>query len=112
MAGGAHADFHRLLGDYVDNGVLRAILSAINRVIDWHTGLEPVEGEPELEKVMRAHTRITDAIAAGDEERAAAAMTRHLEGWEALMRRQKRLDEPILPRSLWIAHLRRNLTRL
>lgn len=99
------ASFHKILCECVENELLRVMLSAINRIVEWQTGLERV-ADAEVERAGRAHQKIAMAIDKGDAEAASSLMLHHIEAYESVMRKQGRLEEPILPRDRWSARLR------
>lgn len=103
-----HAQFHAVLGECIQNELMRVILAALFRVVDWHAGLENVS-ETDVERAGRAHERIAAAVAARDADAARERMLTHLAAFEDVMREQGRLDEPILPRARWVGYLRQHV---
>jgi GntR family transcriptional repressor for pyruvate dehydrogenase complex len=93
-------NFHRVLAECADNEILRVVLVALHDVLDRHVRLEVID-EREVSTVADVHRRIARAIADGQPEAAERRMLRHLEAFEALLKEQGRLDQPIVPRSRW-----------
>lgn len=93
-------EFHGALGVCSNNGVYRAILAALHRVIEWHSLSERLSDE-DIEGTTRAHLAIARAIEKGDDKGAARLMNRHLESFEAVLAEQGRLDQPIIPPRHW-----------
>lgn len=102
------AEFHTALGACTKNELFRVMLAALNRVVEWHAGMEAVS-EEDLERAGRAHARLASAIAEGRADDAAELMLRHLMAFEDVMRTQGRLDEPILSRARWVGYLRQTV---
>lgn len=99
--------FQSLLIDCIDNDVTRSIMSAINRVVRWHTRVDDIPPEG-LEAAAKAHAKIVGAVAKGDSKAASSAMLKHIEYLEKLMDDAGRLDGPILPRDRWVGYLRQS----
>lgn len=99
--------FQTLLVDCIDNDVTRSIMSAINRVVRWHTRVDDIPPEG-VAAAGKAHAKIAAAVAKGDSKTAAAAMLKHIEFFEKLMDDAGRLDGPILPRDRWVGYLRQS----
>ena len=93
-------DFHRALGDVVDNGLFRLMLTTLDAVLELHVPFEHLTSE-DVSQQRRAHLKIARSIASGDGDAAAAAMLKHLEGLEKVLGRQGRLDQPLVPRATW-----------
>jgi DNA-binding FadR family transcriptional regulator len=71
-------DFHLLLAELTDNPALRLFVQIVNQV----TGVQSPRStslEETASEVHRAHTRIAEAVLAGDAETAERRMRRHLE---------------------------------
>lgn len=97
--------FHDLLVDCVENDVLRAIMSAISRVVGWQTRVDDIPPDG-VKAAGKAHAKIAAAILAGDGDTAAAVMLKHIEAFEKVMGQAGRLEGPILPRDRWVSYLR------
>jgi GntR family transcriptional repressor for pyruvate dehydrogenase complex len=101
-------EFHKLLGECTGNEVMRVILAATYQLVEWQTDLEGVSAE-DVKSAGHAHAAIAQAIVDGDEERAAYLMLRHIEAFESVLAARGRLDEPALPRDLWVSYLRQTV---
>jgi GntR family transcriptional repressor for pyruvate dehydrogenase complex len=93
-------NFHRELAECAGNEIVRVMLVALHNVLDRHVRLEMID-EGLLPTVADVHRRIAKAILDGQPDVAERRMRRHLEAFEALLREQGRLDQPIVPRSRW-----------
>ena len=87
----ADVAFHRRLQEAVDNPVLRLMHEGLSHVLRETVRSRRLEAiaveEPDAEGVLRTdsvHYPIVDAIAAGDEEAARAAMREHFRNWQML----------------------------
>jgi DNA-binding FadR family transcriptional regulator len=98
-------DFHVALGASSGNQVLASLAAALHELVRFHVAIEDLDAN-DVEHSVRAHVRIADAIADGDVDGATSAMQRHLDSFEARMRAQSRLDEPLVPASRWNTHRR------
>jgi GntR family transcriptional repressor for pyruvate dehydrogenase complex len=98
-------DFHVALGAASGNQVLASLAATLHELVRFHVVIEDLDAN-DLEHSVRAHVRIADAISAGDIEAATSAMRLHLESFEARMRAQSRLEEPLGPASRWNTHRR------
>lgn len=99
--------FQSLMIDCINNDVTRSIMSAINRVVRWHTRVDDIPPEA-VEEAGKAHAKIVAAIAKGDAKAASSTMLKHIEFFEKLMDDAGRLDGPILPRDRWVGYLRQS----
>lgn len=73
------ARFHRLLSDAAHNELLAGFVASYTPLLrDRGPRLEAIDGYPEWE--LREHRGILEAVEAGDEERTADRMRRHLDG--------------------------------
>ena len=99
------AVFHELIITCVGNDVLRFILTAVTKVVEWHTRVDDVPAD-DVKAAGNAHAKIAKAIVAGDAKTASSSMLRHIEAFEAVMAKAGRLDGPILPRDRWVNYLR------
>jgi len=93
-------NFHRELAECAGNTIVRVMLVALHNVLDRHVRLEAID-ERQVSEVAEVHRRIARAILDGQPDTAERRMRRHLEAFEALLREQGRLDQPIIPRARW-----------
>jgi GntR family transcriptional repressor for pyruvate dehydrogenase complex len=93
-------DFHVLIAEMSGNVLFHMILAALHDVLEWHVQREELTAS-DVDQTWLAHKKIAQAIIAGDEARAARAMGKHIEVFEARMEEAGRLDEPIIPSSSW-----------
>lgn len=98
--------FHDAVGECANNEFLRIFLAAINTVIEWRTNVEETTGGT-VPDVHEEHVRIAEAIAEGDADRAADLMLHHIDVAEQELRRNGRLEQPVVARDRWVQHLRR-----
>ncbi|MCF7550787.1 FadR/GntR family transcriptional regulator [Pseudonocardia sp. WMMC193] len=94
-------EFHEGLGVCSNNDLLRMIIALFSHELTWHVPGENLS-EQDLADTRRAHRGIALAVAAGDPERAAAAMTRHLRQFERVLGANGRLDQPVVPKERWL----------
>lgn len=97
---GSGANFHQELGRACGNTVFEALLMTIGPVIELNPRPD-MSREEWFQGARRAHMRIADAIANGNESQAEKAMSRHLEAWVGFLRSGNLLDEPIIPAERW-----------
>ena len=71
-------DFHLLVADLTDNPAMRLFVDILSRVTSRHSS-RTATLEETAQDVHRAHSRIADAILAGDVEAAERRMKRHLD---------------------------------
>ena len=93
--------FHERIAELSENLLLRVLVIVPHDLLREHLRVESIE-DTDVEEANEAHLAIAKAIAAGDAERAARAMTRHLEAFERRMGRAGRLDRPIVPQEQWL----------
>ena len=93
-------DFHRELAECAGNELMRVMLVALHNVLDRHVRLEAID-ERQVHASADVHRRIARAIMDGQPDAAERRMRRHLEAFEALLREQGRLEQPIVPRARW-----------
>lgn len=93
-------EFHGAIGLCSNNGVYKVILSALHRVIEWHSLSERLSDE-DIEGTTRVHRAIARSIEKGDARGASRLMNRHLESFEAVLAQQGRLDQQIIPTRHW-----------
>jgi DNA-binding FadR family transcriptional regulator len=93
-------NFHRELAECAGNEIVRVMLVALHNVLDRHVRLEVID-ESLVTTAAEVHRRIAQAILDGQPDAAERRMRRHLEAFEALLREQGRLDQPIVPRARW-----------
>lgn len=99
------SEFHALVVECASNDILRSIMSAVNKVNDWHTAIDDVAVE-DVRAAGHAHAKIAEAIASRDPDKAASIMLKHIGAFEKAMGDVGRLDGPILPRDRWTRYLR------
>jgi GntR family transcriptional regulator, transcriptional repressor for pyruvate dehydrogenase complex len=93
--------FHQKIADMSDNLLLRVLVMVPHDLLREHLKGEAID-ESTLKEANEAHVAIAKAIAAGNAERAARAMMRHLEAFERRMDRAGGLDRPIVPQEQWL----------
>lgn len=94
-------EFHEALGVCSNNEILRIVIAAFGQELTWHVPGERLSKE-DREETRRAHRSIARAVAAGDADKASAAMLRHLQQFERVLAANGRLDEPVLPKERWL----------
>lgn len=93
-------EFHVALGRVSNNGLFDILMTALHDSLEWQMSGENV-GPLKVDEVTRAHASIADAVILGDADLASRRMYAHVGAFEAVLIKQKRLDEPIIPRSTW-----------
>lgn len=93
--------FHERIAEMAQNLLLRVLVIVPHDLLREHLRGEAIE-DVDVDEANRAHIAIAKAIAAGDANRAARAMTKHLEAFELRMGRAGRLDRPIVPQEQWL----------
>lgn len=93
--------FHVRVADLSDNLLLRVLVTVPHDLLREQLKGEAID-DATLREANHAHLAIAQAIVAGDEERAARAMLKHLEAFERRMDREGRLDRPIVPQEQWL----------
>lgn len=96
-------EFHTAIAACSDNEILRVVVAAFGQELAWHAPGDRLSHE-EMDETREAHRRVARAIADGKPDKAARAMRRHLEEFEAVLVAQGRLDEPVVPRENWLNH--------
>lgn len=94
------AEFHGQVGLWSGNEMYRVVLAAIHDLVNWQS-IEEDLTEEDLKVTREVHKKIAQAIAEGKDRLAANRMRKHLEGFEEVLRKQGRLDKPIVPRHTW-----------
>lgn len=100
VLGGNSADFHEMLAAATNNRVIGAVYASISPIVELNTAPNVAKGG-DISANDAAHRRIARAVAAGDGELAAEAMSRHLSALRDFMRRHGFDEMPILPASQW-----------
>lgn len=95
-------EFHEALGVCSNNEIIRVVVAAFGQELTWHVPGERLSAS-DMDETRRAHRSIARAVAAGDADRASAAMSRHLKQFERVLAANGRLDEPVLPRERWLS---------
>ena len=90
-------DFHRMLGRATNNGFMSTIMTAMNKVLEWQTTRQELTAH-EQSDTNSSHRAIAEAVYAGNGEKAAHYMQMHLQEFKALLERQGKLDQPVVPR--------------
>lgn len=80
-----NADWHVAIATASHNEIIEAVVSSLSRVILRSTEIEELNSEETMAVTLRAHERILAAIRAGDGDRAAAAMARHVHSYRELV---------------------------
>lgn len=93
--------FHEAIAICSNNEILRVVIAAFGQELNWHVPGEELS-DTQLEDTRRAHRAIARAVAAGNAERAAQTMRKHLERFEEILEAKGRLDQPVLPRERWL----------
>jgi GntR family transcriptional repressor for pyruvate dehydrogenase complex len=93
--------FHQRIAELSENLLLRVLVIVPHDLLREHLKVETIE-DTDVQEANGAHLAIAKAIVAGDADRAAHAMTRHLEAFERRMGRAGRLDRPIVPQEQWL----------
>lgn len=97
---GSGANFHEELAKACGNTVFEALLTTIGPVIELNPRPDMSRNQW-FDGARRAHLRIAEAVADGNEELAEKAMLRHLEAWVGFLRGGNLLGEPIIPAERW-----------
>jgi DNA-binding FadR family transcriptional regulator len=98
---GNEVAFHERIAEMSENLLLRVLVMVPHDLLREHLKGEEIE-DRDVEEANHAHVAIATAIASGDGDRAARAMTRHLEAFEQRLGRAGRLDRPIVPQEQWL----------
>lgn len=93
--------FHERVAELSENLLLRVLVIVPHDLLRIHLQAEEIN-DSDVREANEAHLAIAKAIAAGDANRAARAMARHLEAFESRMGRSGRLDRPIVPQEQWL----------
>lgn len=93
--------FHERIAQMSHNLLLRVLVIVPHDLLREHLKGEAIE-DTDVDEANHAHRAIAKAIASGDADRAARAMTKHLEAFERRMSREGRLDRPIVPQEQWL----------
>jgi GntR family transcriptional repressor for pyruvate dehydrogenase complex len=93
--------FHERVAELSENLLLRVLVMVPHDLLREQLKGEAID-DSTLREANDAHLAIANAIVAGDSERAARAMTKHLEAFERRMDREGRLDRPIVPQEQWL----------
>jgi GntR family transcriptional repressor for pyruvate dehydrogenase complex len=93
--------FHERIAELSENLLLRVLVIVPHDLLREHLKSEEID-EADVAEANHAHVAIAKAIAAGDADRSAHAMMRHLEAFERRMGRAGRLDRPIVPQEQWL----------
>ena len=102
-AGGQTAqwELHALLASITANPALELFVEVLNRVTTLYTPEEAAVSWEVRGASSEAHARIVDSVIAGDGDRAARRMRRHLEAWAGFMAErlpaEPRLDDVFVP---------------
>lgn len=96
-------EFHEALGVCSNNEIVRLVIAAFGQELTWHVPGEQLS-DRDMEETRRAHLSIAQAVAAGDADRAAKAMVRHLQQFERVLAANGRLDQPVLPPERWLSN--------
>lgn len=86
--------FHGAVADASGNEFHRVTLLGVLKIAEWQAP-GGRHSHDDLDEARRAHRRIAECIAAGDESGAEQAMTKHLLAFEAVVGEQGILDAPI-----------------
>jgi DNA-binding FadR family transcriptional regulator len=97
---GGSVGFHEAIGVCTNNGVVRAVLAAMESALEGHVVNESLSSD-DIEGTIRVHVRIAELISAGKAEEAETAMLRHLEAFISSVDRRGRLDDLAVSRSFW-----------
>lgn len=73
-----NVDWHLAVGAASHNEIMEAIVNSLSRVVLRSTDIRDFNSEKTMADTLRAHDRILQAIRAGDAERAATAMSKHV----------------------------------
>lgn len=86
--------FHGAVADASGNEFHRVTLLGVLKIAEWQAP-GGRHSHDDLDEARRAHRRIAESIAAGDEAGAELAMTKHLSAFEAVVGEHGILDAPI-----------------
>jgi DNA-binding FadR family transcriptional regulator len=80
-----NTDWHVAIATASHNEIIEAVVSSLSRVILRSTDIAEINSESTMALTLKAHDRILAAIRAGDGDRAAAAMSKHVHGYRELV---------------------------
>lgn len=80
-----NADWHVAIATASHNEIIEAVVSSLSRVILRSTDIDEFNSEATMAVTVKAHDRILAAIRAGDGDRAAAAMAKHVHTYRELV---------------------------
>lgn len=80
-----NADWHVAIATASHNEIIEAVVSSLSRVILRSTDIDELNSAATMASTLKAHARILAAIRAGDADRAAAAMTKHVHTYRELV---------------------------
>lgn len=80
-----NTDWHVAIATAGHNEIIEAVVSSLSRVILRSTDIAELNSEATMAVTLKAHERILAAIRAGDGDRAAAAMARHVHSYRELV---------------------------
>lgn len=93
-------EFHVALGRASNNGLFDILMTALHDSLEWQMSGENLS-PTNVDEVTRAHASIAEAVFLGDADLASRRMRAHVDAFEAILVEQRRLDEPVIPRSMW-----------
>ncbi len=80
-----NADWHVAIATASHNEIIEAVVSSLSRVILRSTDIDEFNSRETMAVTIKAHDRILAAIRAGDGDRAAAAMAKHVHTYRELV---------------------------
>lgn len=80
-----NADWHVAIATASHNEIIEAVVSSLSRVILRSTDIDELNSDATMAATLKAHDRILAAIRAGDADRAAAAMAKHVHTYRELV---------------------------
>jgi len=80
-----NVEWHIAVGAAGHNEIIEAIVNSLSRVILHSTEIEDFNSAQTMSDTLKAHDRILAAISAGDGDKAASAMTKHVHGYVSML---------------------------
>jgi GntR family transcriptional repressor for pyruvate dehydrogenase complex len=80
-----NTDWHVAIATASHNEIIEAVVSSLSRVILRSTDIDEFNSASTMAVTLKAHDRILAAIRAGDGDRAAAAMSKHVHTYRELV---------------------------
>ncbi|GAC1608853.1 MAG: FadR/GntR family transcriptional regulator [Mycobacteriales bacterium] len=80
-----NVDWHVAVGAATHNEIIEAVVNSLSRVILRSTEIDNFTSEATMADTLKAHDRILSAIRAGNADKAAASMSKHVHGYREMV---------------------------